>query len=952
MRKLIVSLMLAATAIAGLFLLLSAGRTAALTAPSTIVDDGDVHVKFDGAVQSRPLSPTVVGEWLIGEVTVTVDLSTTLDETHGPAVVGAWVEVEGYQQADGSVLAEKIETERNPGDEDDEFEFKGIIEEFAQGTPGYLGEWQVSGIRFTVTPSTTIEGAPEISAVAEVEALRAPDGSLSAKKVEIKTAEDGEQEREWNGFIEQLGAGPAPRFEGEWIVGGISVTVNGDTELDYSGAFTIGDWVEVEAYQQLDGSLLADKVQIEDREDHDGEEEDDVQFYGVIQYITPFSGAWPITWQIGYRTVWLTDTTIVDESKGPAVVGAWAEVEADDVTGQLWALKIEIEQEGEGDDDEAEIEGLVTNLNPLIIAGQEIVTDTNTVIQGTPALSITAEAKGRWVTSPTLYFLASEVEFKGEDDDGSHYEIEGSIASLPADPDFNGTWVVTTSDGLTRSFDVVSSTVREFENGDPALGCWAQAETALVSGVEVATEVEVEHCGPGDDDGEPDDGDYFEHEGEITQLGDGPAPRYEGEWVVGGISFTVDAETFIDTSEGTPEIGRKAEVKATGQGDQWIAFHIDIDSFEGGSFFSGTVGIAATQPGTGAMNVSRTSGHSRVPDLVVRANGDHHLVWEESDGQVYHSWKIAGGAWSLPLPVRTGSRPNLIETAGTLYLIWADDDGAGNFEIYLAEWTGGGWSAPKNVSQTAGQSISPDVAADGAGNLHFAWADNTPGFWVIYHGTLSANAPVPSAEGQAPRLAVADDGALHLAWQDSDLSDVLQVYYSRSDGAAWGLPQDVSHSARASSVPAMALDSNDDPHLVWEEMQAGGTKDIFYTGFNSGAWSTPIALANTVANSFLPAISFGDDALHVAWTEAATASTDPSLLYRKLQGSGLAVQTVWSNGTGLSEAFLEADDAGQVHIAWANYSSSGLVNPTWDWDIYYGAGQLLTHQIFLPLVSR
>jgi len=61
---------------------------------------------------------------------------------------------------------------------------------------------------------------------------------------------------------------------------------------------------------------------------------------------------------------------------------------------------------------------------------------------------------------------------------------------------------------------------------------------------------------------------------------------------------------------------------------------------------------------------------------------------------------------------------------------------------------------------------------------------------------------------------------------------------------------------------------------------------------------------------------------------------------------------VLSNGSGLSEAFLEADAAGQVHIAWANYTSSGLVNPTWDWDIYYGAGQLLTHQIFLPLVSR
>jgi hypothetical protein len=305
--------------------------------------------------------------------------------------------------------------------------------------------------------------------------------------------------------------------------------------------------------------------------------------------------------------------------------------------------------------------------------------------------------------------------------------------------------------------------------------------------------------------------------------------------------------------------------------------------------------------------------------------------------------------------ISTGSRATLKEAAGTLYLVWSDDDGRRNHEIYLARWNdaSANWDVPKNVSRTSGQSISPDVSADGAGNLHFAWADNTPGYWVIYYGTLNANAPVPSAQGQAPRVSVGGDGTIHLVWQDFDLGGVLQVYHSRFDGAERSLPQDVSHSDLASTTPDVALDDSGEPHLAWEEMQTGGAKDIYYAGWNGDAWSTPIPLASTEAESFLPEMSFGGDTLHIAWTEAGTAGTSPRLLYRKLSEAGWsATQTVLSNGTGLSEARLDADASGRVHIAWANLTSSGLVNPTWDWDIYYSAAHVMTDQIFLPVVVR
>lgn len=260
---------------------------------------------------------------------------------------------------------------------------------------------------------------------------------------------------------------------------------------------------------------------------------------------------------------------------------------------------------------------------------------------------------------------------------------------------------------------------------------------------------------------------------------------------------------------------------------------------------------------------------------------------------------------------------------------------------------------PKNVSHTSGHSISPDISADGMGNLHLAWADNTPGYWVVYHGTLNTNAPVPSARGQAPRMSVADDGTLHLVWQDTDLGGALQVYYSRSGGADWSLPQDMSHSDLASTVPNVTLGGNGAPHLVWEEMHVGNFKDIYYLGRTGGAWFTPMALASTEADSFLPEITSDGNALHVAWTEVATANATPRLLYRKFSSaSWSALQTLLGNGTGVSEAHLDLDASGKVHVAWANYTSSGLFHPTWDWDIYYGVGHLSTNRIYLPAMMR
>ena len=67
-------------------------------------------------------------------------------------------------------------------------------------------------------------------------------------EVESLLGEGRQEDVEFRGLIESKG-------EGSWVVSGISVAVDGQTEL--KGALEVGDLVKVEALTQADGSLLA-----------------------------------------------------------------------------------------------------------------------------------------------------------------------------------------------------------------------------------------------------------------------------------------------------------------------------------------------------------------------------------------------------------------------------------------------------------------------------------------------------------------------------------------------------------------------------------------------------------------------------------------------------------------------------------------------------------------------
>ncbi len=125
------------------------------------------EVKFAGLVEE--ILPN--GYRVSGRTVVVTDFT----KVKGPVAVGDWVEVKGFLQADGSILAHEIRVKKAP--KAVQVEFEGVVEEILPN--GY----RVSGRIVVVTGNTRIDGLIAVGDFVEVKGTLQADGSILASRI-------------------------------------------------------------------------------------------------------------------------------------------------------------------------------------------------------------------------------------------------------------------------------------------------------------------------------------------------------------------------------------------------------------------------------------------------------------------------------------------------------------------------------------------------------------------------------------------------------------------------------------------------------------------------------------------------------------------------------------------------------------------------------------------------
>ena len=146
-------------------------------------DDGPGEVKLDGTF----LGVDTDGKWIVNGASVLIDPLTSLK---GTLTVGERIKVKALLQADGSLLAVKIEGKgRGKSRFENKAEVRGTVDDILDD-----GTLVIDGVPISLSVLTDFDIDPEIGDSVKVEVRLLPDGSLIAREV------GGESESEAEGL--------------------------------------------------------------------------------------------------------------------------------------------------------------------------------------------------------------------------------------------------------------------------------------------------------------------------------------------------------------------------------------------------------------------------------------------------------------------------------------------------------------------------------------------------------------------------------------------------------------------------------------------------------------------------------------------------------------------------------------------------------------------------------
>lgn len=505
--------------------------------------------------------------WIVGGTTVVIDVDT---EIESGLVIGQLLEVSGELLDDGSILAHEVEAKEDKPDVVKRTVFEGAFD----GLDG--DNWIVSGTVVIVKRGIDTDGIPEIGQIVKVKAIVLGNGSILAR--EIENVEPSDDDDDTPDRIKLEGTFQGIDDNGNWLVNGLVISVDEDTELE--GTPEEGNHVEVVAILLEDGTILARKIEVESQRDENAKTRHEVELTGTIDRILEEERTiLVLSSRLRTFRVIITELT---EVEGELVIGDIARVKA--LIGEnriLIAKTVQVRVPGDDDGDSklVEIRGVIkrvqhinTDRIVLQVNGVTILIGARTRLIGEPVIGAAVRIEGEFGESGEVFASRVRVFTPKGLKDRIETEIKGYIDSVEFGD--NGRIVsVVVGDNLIKV-----ETLTELE-GHIEVGVYVKVKGILSDNGLIAREIEEE----GDDEDESDDDSpgvsssraKVKFEGTIEKIS-----RTDTEIVVvvnGREVVIIIGRTDL---EGTPELGLIVEVEGIVRGNVIVASEFEVEGFE------------------------------------------------------------------------------------------------------------------------------------------------------------------------------------------------------------------------------------------------------------------------------------------------------------------------------------------------------------------------------------
>ena len=293
-----------------------------------------------------------------------------------------------------------------------------------------------------------------------------------------------------------------------------------------------------------------------------------------------------------------------------------------------------------------------------------------------------------------------------------------------------------------------------------------------------------------------------------------------------------------------------------------------------------------------------------------------------------------------------------IDSSDSIHIVWFDST-PGNYQIFYKRSTDGGtsWSVNQRLTWSSVDCSDPAIALDSGDSLHVVWYDDMPGNNEIYYkkSTNGGTSWSPakrltwtSGSSTVPAIAVDSSDAVHIVWQEN-MSGNDEVYSKNSSdgGTTWTAAKRLTWTSSDSRSPALAIDSSDIIYAVWDDPSPGNSEIFGKRSTDGGVtWSTVRRLTWTSGWSYAPDIAIAPpNTIHLVW--GAEIPGDTEIFYKGSTDGGTtwsaAKQLTW-NSEASGSVSVAIDSANAVHIVWMDstpgdpeiyYRKSGDGGTTW-----------------------
>ncbi len=322
----------------------------------------------------------------------------------------------------------------------------------------------------------------------------------------------------------------------------------------------------------------------------------------------------------------------------------------------------------------------------------------------------------------------------------------------------------------------------------------------------------------------------------------------------------------------------------------------------------------------------------------IAATGDtlHVVWWDTRDGnsEIYYKRSTdAGTSWGadtrLTNDAAISALPTIAVSGLTLHVAWYDTrDGANNFEVYYKRSSDGGvtWGGDTRLTDDPMLSWYPSLALTGP-NVHLVWRENRDGNYEVYYKrstdagiSWQSDVRLTNAAGssESPAIAAAPSGDVHVAWFDNRDGGAYEIYYKRSTdhGSIWGSDQRLTNDPGVSFGASVAL-SGANVHIAFQDSR-DGQWEIYYKRSTDGGvtWGSDTRLTNAAATSEAASIAVSGSNLHVVWWDNRDGNYEIYYKRSTTGGTSWETDTRLTNDPSWSQNPFLAISGSRLHVVW------------------------------------